>query len=51
MDKNNKNKHVKYKQFYKQNTLYWGLGIENEMYLEFQKQKQINKKYIFNHKK
>jgi len=51
MDKNNNDKHLKYKRFYKQNTLYWGIGIENEMYLEFQKQKQINKKYILNHKK
>jgi len=51
MDKNNKDKHKKYKRFYKKNTIYWGLGIENEMYLEFEKQKKINKKYILDHKK
>lgn len=28
-------KHIKYKSQYKKNTIYWGLGIENEIYLEF----------------
>ena len=27
-------KHYKYKTYYKPNILYWGLGIENEVYLE-----------------
>ena len=26
-------KHVKYVDMYKPNQLYWGLGIENELYL------------------
>jgi len=36
-------KYIKYKNFYKPNILYWGLGIENELYLEF-----CNKMYEFN---
>ena len=38
----NLEKHHKYKNVYKPNTLYWGLGIENELYLEFSK--KISKK-------
>lgn len=30
-------KHKKYKSLYKANELYWGLGIENEIYLELDK--------------
>ena len=30
-------KHNKYKKYYKKDNLYWGLGIENELYLEFEK--------------
>ena len=26
-------KHIKYKKLYKKNILFWGLGIENELYL------------------
>lgn len=29
-------KHKKYKKYYKPNSIYWGLGIENETYLEFE---------------
>ena len=29
-------KHMKYKKYYKPNVTYWGLGIENETYLEFE---------------
>ena len=32
----NDEKHLKYLKFYKPNTVYWGLGIENETYLEFE---------------
>jgi len=51
MDKNNPIKHVKYKKCYKNDTLYWGLGIENEMYLEFEKTKQVNKMYLCTNRK
>jgi hypothetical protein len=30
-------KHMRYKSMYKQNELYWGLGIEEETYLQFTK--------------
>ena len=30
-------KHLKYREHYKRNSIYWGLGIENELYLEFEK--------------
>ena len=29
-------KHLKYKDSYKKNELYWGIGLENELYLEFE---------------
>ncbi len=34
-------KHAKYKQHYKPNDLYWGLGVEHETYLETSKLKQV----------
>jgi len=47
----NLEKHFKYEKYYKANDLYWGLGIENEFYLEFDNKIQFNKdKFISNHK-
>jgi hypothetical protein len=44
-------KHEKYKKKYGKNDLYWGLGIENEVYLEFEKREDISKKvFLENHK-
>jgi hypothetical protein len=34
-------KHLKYREQYKPNTVYWGLGIENELYLEFEKKCEV----------
>ena len=33
--KNSLDKHIKYENIYKKDELYWGIGIENEIYLEF----------------
>ena len=45
-------KHEKYKKKYGKNDLYWGLGIENEVYLEFEKKENISKKvFLYNHKR
>ena len=38
-------KHKRYKDKYGKNELYWGFGIENEMYLQFDKKIKINKEY------
>lgn len=40
---NTDEKYSKYKNQYAKNTLYWGLGIENEIYLEFEHKYNINK--------
>ena len=46
------NKHEKYKNQYLKNNIYWGLGIENEVYLEFENKRIINKDdFINNHKR
>ena len=46
------NKHEKYKNQYLKNNCYWGLGIENEVYLEFENKCIINKDdFINNHKR
>jgi len=43
-------KHLKYKKLYKPNTFYWGLGIENEFYLQFDKNIDFDKeKFLKNH--
>ena len=45
-------KHIKYNSHYKPNTMYWGLGIENEIYLEFDKMIKFDKnKFLKNHKR
>lgn len=41
-------KHEKYKYQYEKNNLYWGLGIENELYLEFESKKLFSKNDFFN---
>jgi hypothetical protein len=50
--KNNSDKHTKYKESYGKNELYWGIGLENELYLEFEKKAQVDKKkFLNNHKR
>ncbi len=45
-------KHSKYKNFYGDNELYWGLGIENELYLEFENKFKMTKgEFVHNKKK
>jgi hypothetical protein len=45
-------KHEKYKNQYIKNDNYWGLGIENEVYLEFENKRIISKdQFIKNHKR
>ena len=34
--KNSSDKHTKYKNSYGKNEIYWGIGLENELYLEFE---------------
>lgn len=36
-------KHQKYKELYKPNEIFHGIGIENELYLEFDKQTELSK--------
>lgn len=43
-------KHLKYKSQYKKKTRFWGLGIENELYLEFENRKKITKDFFLNSK-
>jgi hypothetical protein len=46
----NLEKHKIYEQQYQKNSLYWGLGIENEIYLEFDKKKRFTKEeFVKNH--
>jgi hypothetical protein len=45
-------KHIRYLNLYKPNSLYWGLGIENETYLEFTNKKMVDNKFLLeNHKR
>lgn len=45
-------KHYKYKTDYKTNCIYWGLGIENELYLEFSNRKTISRDFFLkNHRR
>ena len=45
-------KHKKYIEYYNSNEIYWGLGIENEIYLEFDKKKIFTKDFFLkNHKR
>lgn len=44
-------KHARYNDYYKSNDLFWGIGIENETYLQFTEPKQLTAKAIYeNHK-
>ena len=50
--KNSSDKHTKYKESYGKNEIYWGIGLENELYLEFEKKVQVDKKkFLNNHKR
>ncbi len=45
-------KHKKYMEYYNNDNIYWGLGIENELYLEFNKKKLFSKEFFLsNHKR
>jgi hypothetical protein len=44
-------KHKIYKSQYKTGEIYWGLGIENELYLEFEKKTSVSKRdFLTKHK-
>ncbi len=44
-------KHKKYGTMYQPNDIYWGFGIENEVYLQFEEQKEITMAFFLeNHK-
>jgi len=47
----NLQKHHKYKNLYRPNSLYWGIGIENELYLEYNKKISKKKSEILNNHK
>ena len=50
--KNSLDKHMKYENTYKKDELYWGIGIENELYLEFENYINFEKsKFLKNHKR
>ena len=50
MDKNILEKHKKYVNTYKPNELYWGLGIENELYIQFENEIEFDyEKFLKNH--
>ena len=52
LGKNSLEKHYKYEKTYKTDELYWGIGIENELYLEFDKNINFEKyKLLNNHKR
>ncbi len=45
-------KHKKYGTMYQPNDIYWGFGIENEVYLQFEEQKEITMAFFLeNHKR
>ena len=45
-------KHIKYIDMYKSDRLYWGLGIENELYIEFENKIKVSKKkFLENHRR
>ena len=39
-------KHKDYRNQYKSNDLYWGVGIENECYLEFENHRAVDKHFL-----
>ena len=45
-------KHKKYCSMYRENEIYWGFGIENEVYLQFERKKEVSKAFFLeNHKR
>lgn len=44
-------KHKNYKKKYGKNEIYWGIGIENEMYLEFNNKARVSQKFFLNNHK
>lgn len=50
MEKKNLEKHNKYQNKYIPNSFYWGLGIENEFYLQFDNIQFDKNKFLNNHK-
>jgi hypothetical protein len=51
LGKNRLEKHTKYESQYGKNELYWGIGIENETYLEFSKKLKVSKDFFLqNHR-
>ena len=52
LGKNSLEKHHKYEKTYKTDEVYWGIGIENELYLEFDNYINFEKyKFLNNHKR
>jgi len=53
LEKNTNNKHKKYEEIYKniEEDIYWGLGIENELYLEFDNKIKVTKKFLLNNRR
>ena len=51
MDKNNIEKHKKYYKSYNPNEIFWGIGIENETYLEIPNQPIVSGKLFYNNKR
>ena len=53
--KYSQDKHVKYEDFYRnyksKDTEYWGIGIENESYMMFEKLVPVNKNFLLNNQK
>ena len=47
----NVDKHKRYKTKYGKNELYWGIGIENEMYLEFENKALVSSLFFKNNHK
>ena len=45
---NHLEKHEKYLKLYKSNELFWGLGIENEFYLECESRPEISRDFFLN---
>ena len=50
-DNSHLEKHEKYLEMYKSNELFWGLGIENEFYLECEKKSNVSKEFFLNNHK
>lgn len=51
MDKASVNKHKRYLKMYIKNDFFWGIGIENETYLEIPTHEMVNGSHFFKHKR